>query len=205
MVYIFNLFMAFLLLILMQLLDFEASECIILSSMVYFFLISSFSWLNVICFNIWKNTTTYNNNKLLGYLYGIIIPTIMTALLIILNEMDMQDYPWVITPQMGCFLIDIQQFIYLYIPLLILIFINGVFYTLTIFNINHKNICYNHITIKIIIKLTIIMGLNWIFEILSFIFPDYKIWYITDIFNCLIGLWLFIILICEKYINKIKI
>ncbi|CCU55913.1 unknown similar to AMEV261 [Choristoneura rosaceana entomopoxvirus 'L'] len=208
MVYIFNLFMAFSLLISMQLLDFEESECIIISSMIYFFLISSFTWLNVISFNVWKNITNYNNNRVLEYLYGIIIPISMTILLIILNEIDMKDYPWIITPQipqMGCFLTDGQQFIYLYIPLLILIFINVIFYILTIINLKHNKVHYNYTFTKIIIKLTIIMGLNWIFEILSFIFPDYKIWNITDIFNCLIGLWLFIILICETYINKIKI
>lgn len=49
------------------------------------------------------------------------------------------------------------------------------------------------------IKLFTIMGLSWILEIASAIFPNIEqIWWITDLFNSLLGVCVFIIFVCKK-------
>lgn len=51
------------------------------------------------------------------------------------------------------------------------------------------------------------MGLNWLAEILSWAFEDYKsleyVWYITDMGNALQGVFIFIIFVCKKRVLKI--
>lgn len=52
------------------------------------------------------------------------------------------------------------------------------------------------------LKLSIVMGLNWLLEIISFLYPGFKMWYITDAYNILIGLAIFLIFVCKKKILK---
>jgi hypothetical protein len=56
------------------------------------------------------------------------------------------------------------------------------------------------------IKLFIVMGISWLLEVIATIF-DYppELWYVSDIFNCLQGLLIFIIFVCKrKVLNAVK-
>jgi hypothetical protein len=57
------------------------------------------------------------------------------------------------------------------------------------------------------IKLIIVMGVPWLFEILSTIFPEPKeMWVFTDLINSLQGLFIFIIFVLNrKMISAIKV
>lgn len=49
------------------------------------------------------------------------------------------------------------------------------------------------------LKLFIVMGVNWILEVLSFYFPDYdNVWLISDIINSFQGVMIFLIFVCKK-------
>lgn len=52
------------------------------------------------------------------------------------------------------------------------------------------------------LKLSIVMGLNWVLEIISFVWPGFKMWYITDTYNILIGLAIFLIFVCKRKIFR---
>ncbi|KAG8239843.1 hypothetical protein J437_LFUL014825 [Ladona fulva] len=54
------------------------------------------------------------------------------------------------------------------------------------------------------LKLLIVMGVNWIMEVVSWAIggPDY-LWYITDIGNTLQGIFIFVIFVCMNKIRKV--
>lgn len=54
------------------------------------------------------------------------------------------------------------------------------------------------------LKLSIVMGLNWLLEVVSSVTPDLlkDVWYISDTYNMLVGLAIFLIFVCKKKIFK---
>lgn len=54
------------------------------------------------------------------------------------------------------------------------------------------------------VKLFAVMGVSWILEVISHIFPEAnKIWCFTDAYNVLIGLLVFIIFVCKRKIFRL--
>ncbi len=53
----------------------------------------------------------------------------------------------------------------------------------------------------ICLKLVIVMGITWIVDVLSWIIggPDY-VWYLTDLVNCLQGVFIFIVVGCQPQV-----
>ncbi|KAL4716725.1 hypothetical protein ACJJTC_004844 [Scirpophaga incertulas] len=111
-----------------------------------------------------------------------------------------------------------EKLLYLYAPMLIMIVLNWLFFLMTAFNIwrlsrgtavldaaaagtpaAHRS--HRH-RLLVYLKLSILMGLNWILEVVSFFKPDLTIWYFTDAYNLLIGLAIFLIFVCKKKIYK---
>ncbi|CAG4971210.1 unnamed protein product [Colias eurytheme] len=158
-------------------------------------------------------------------LYAWGVPLSMSIGFVLINAADLRDMPWFIQPNVptfGCFLNGGQKFVYLHIPMLILILCNWIFYLLTAFNIwrlsrgtarvLNSEAAGNpaaHRTQKqrfmIYLKLSVIMGINWILGVISSFFPELYIWYITDT-NLFIGVIIFLIFICKRSIyNKLLI
>ncbi|KAI8437023.1 hypothetical protein MSG28_010414 [Choristoneura fumiferana] len=55
------------------------------------------------------------------------------------------------------------------------------------------------------LKLSVIMGVSWVLEVVSFLAPQFSVWYLTDAYNLLIGVSIFLIFICKKKIyNKLR-
>ncbi|KOB70860.1 G protein-coupled receptor [Operophtera brumata] len=46
------------------------------------------------------------------------------------------------------------------------------------------------------------MGLNWILEVVSFLVPGFRMWYLTDAYNILIGVSIFLIFVCKRKIMR---
>ncbi|KAJ0176469.1 hypothetical protein K1T71_007648 [Dendrolimus kikuchii] len=234
MAYVASLFMAFLLLSIIQIPDHEIRTCQCLSEsyVIYFFFLSTFYWMNVMSYDIWWTFRGYakarpihrrgENFKFTMYcIYAWGLPFIMAIAFAILNEVPMIDYPWVITPkipQRGCFLEGGEKLLYLYYPMLILILCNWFFYLMTAYNLwrlsrgtaildkaaagtpaahrsqRHRFMVY--------LKLSIVMGLNWVLEVVSFLYPGFRVWYLTDAYNILIGLSIFLIFCCKQKIFR---
>ncbi|KAM3965143.1 G-protein coupled receptor Mth2-like [Aphomia sociella] len=234
MAYVASLLIAFLMLAIIQTFIFTDVECLWLTFTVYFFFMASFCWMNIMSYDIWWTFRGYAKARpihrrgecfkfCMYSIYGWGVPLGLTAFLGIINEMDLKHVPWFITPQIpdkGCFLEDGQKLVYMYIPMLIMNAFNWMFYLMTAYNVwrlsrgtavldsaaagtpaTHRSQRHRFM---VYLKLSILMGLNWILEVISSFKPDLVVWYITDAYNILIGVAIFLILVCKRKIfNKL--
>ncbi|XP_045498639.1 G-protein coupled receptor Mth2-like [Colias croceus] len=237
MAYVISLMGAFVSLTVMNLSTLRETDCIVITTFIYFFFLSAFTWMNVMSFDIWWTFRGYakarpihrkgEKFKFCMYcLYAWGVPLSMSIGFVLINAADLRDMPWFIQPNVpafGCFINGGQQFVYLYIPMLILIICNWMFYLLTAFNIwrlsrgtarvLNSEAAGNpaaHRTQKqrfmVYIKLSVIMGINWILEVISSFSPELNIWFVSDTYNLFIGVIIFLIFICKRSIyNKLLI
>nr|XP_034832195.1 G-protein coupled receptor Mth2-like [Maniola hyperantus] len=213
--------------------DITDEFCLGANSCVYFFFLASFFWMNILSFDIWKqfrkkHLSSYQEKrgeyrrKFLTYsIYAWGAPLAMTILFILLetNVIDVTSMPRFIKPNIianKCFLGETERMYYLYTPLLILILCNWAFYSMTAYAIWQTKrdartmgvTCTpNNIKerLKIFLKLSLVMGISWILEIVSASKPDLAIWYVTDLYNLLIGVAIFIIVVCNKKVYNLFI
>ncbi|XP_053609583.1 G-protein coupled receptor Mth2-like isoform X4 [Plodia interpunctella] len=154
-------------------------------------------------------------------MYGFGVPLGMTILMGVINSLDLRHIPWFVTPNIpesGCFLSGGQKLVYLYVPLLIMNLFNWIFFVMTALNIwrlNRDSAILNSSAaattaaylsqrqrLMVYLKLSILMGLNWVLEVVSSFKPQLRVWYITDTYNMLIGLSIFLIFVCKKKIFR---
>ncbi|CAB3227384.1 unnamed protein product [Arctia plantaginis] len=230
--YVASLFIAFLLLAVIQLDVYHTGTCIGLTCAIYYFFLATFCWMSVMSYDIWWTFRGYakarpihrrgERFKLQMYClcaYG--LPLLLTIFLYVVIVTNMQHIPWFITPHLldtGCFLEGEAKMLYLYTPMLILIICNWLFYLMTAFNVwrlsrgtavldtaaagspaAHR--CQMR-RFMVYLKLSVVMGLSWLLEIISFIHPRYGMWYLSDTYNMLLGLVIFVIFVCKKKIYK---
>ncbi|XP_045498640.1 G-protein coupled receptor Mth-like [Colias croceus] len=201
--------------------------CIVISSIAYFSIMATCCWLNVMSYDTWltfrdllsRNLTPSEKrrrdaHKYKRYVcYGWGLPLCMASGLIIINSLDLSSLPWFITPQIplwGCFLVGGQQFVYQYIPMIVFIFVNCLLFILTALNIScmvmdTKPLRANSgqrqkARLYICLRLSVTMGVSWIWEIISFLVPAADVVAIyLDLYNGFIGLLIFIIFVCNKH------
>nr|AEM43038.1 methuselah-like protein 10 [Bombyx mori] len=160
-------------------------------------------------------------------LYAFGIPTVLTALLVGLEFSGLPPHPLLpMIRQQGCFIygnnliICTSKLIYLYGPISILCIANMTFFVLTAVKIaqikkqtsvlkskdssthdQHRN---DRQRLLLYIKLLAVMGVSWILEVVSAIYPEAEdIWKFTDAYNVLIGLIIFIIFVCKRKIFRL--
>ncbi|XP_047503341.1 G-protein coupled receptor Mth2-like isoform X1 [Pieris napi] len=235
MAYVFSLMVAFLALAAIQIGSYEADTCVNLTIVIYFFFLAAFAWMNVMSYDIWWTFRGYAKARPIHrrgekfkfcmycmYAWG--VPLAMALAFMKVNEADLSDQPWIIkplVPTLGCFLEDGQKLVYLYFPMLIMISGNWLFFGMTTFNVwrlrrgtqvlnspaagnpaAHRS---QKRRFTLYLKLSAIMGINWLLEVVSSFYPDLKIWYISDAYNLLIGITIFLIFIWkESILNKLK-
>ncbi|XP_045772438.1 probable G-protein coupled receptor Mth-like 3 isoform X2 [Maniola jurtina] len=170
---------------------------------IYFFFLASFFWMNVLSFDIWKQfrkkrLSSYREQrgeyrrKFLTYsIYAWGIPLAMAVIFILLekNIIDVRSVPSFIKPNIilnQCFLGDTERMYYLYIPMLILILCNWAFYFMTAYAIwqTKRDARTMGVTstpnnikerLKIFLRLSLVMGISWVLEIVSASTPDLAI------------------------------
>lgn len=236
MAYVASMLAAFLSLATLQLLTIldkhTVDICLTFTFKTYYFFLASFCWMNIMSFDIWwtfrgyaKARPIHRRGELFKFLvyccYAFGLPLMMTLALIILNSMDLSHIPWFITPKIldfSCFLHGGQRFLYLYVPMLIMLSVNWVLFLMTAFNIwrlHRATAVLNKLGNRahrsqqqrfgLYLKLSVVMGINWVLEVLSLLKPQSAFWKVTDSYNLLIGCFIFIIFICKKKIfNMLK-
>lgn len=205
--------------------------CIAMTFIIYFSLESAFFWLNVMCFDIWW---TFSGKRGISFeklstkarfyayaLYAFGIPTALTILLAALEFSDLPLHP--LLPQLrqqGCFIYGNGRLIYLYGPLVVLCTANLIFFILTAVKIaqikkqtsvlkskessTHDSQRNDKQRLFLYIKLFIVMGVNWLLEVISALYPELdNFWRFTDAYNVLIGLIIFIIFVCKRKIFRL--
>ncbi|XP_011160163.1 G-protein coupled receptor Mth2-like [Solenopsis invicta] len=204
--------------------------CITLAYILNFFLLSTFFWLNVTCFDIWwkfRKLRFYQTNirqekkKFVMYsIYAWGIPLILNIICAIADNVNGIEKDW--KPQICTkkfwFGENLAKTIYFYVPMSATIISNICFFIATTLSIMYQNIriakqlrhseskCHNENKqrFKMYLKLFIVMGISWIMEILAWLIdsmPSY-VWYPTNMLNSLQGLIIFIIFVCTKNIKQ---
>ncbi|KAJ0176467.1 hypothetical protein K1T71_007646 [Dendrolimus kikuchii] len=217
--------------ILLQLNSIPPKFCEALTFIIYFFLLSAFFWLNVMSFDIWwtfsgKRGMTLERlsarTRFYAYsMYAFGVPTMLTILLAALEYSDLPSNRFLpLLRYQGCFLNGNSKLIYLYGPMVLVILANLIFFVLTALKITqisrqtsvlkskdstthdqHRN---DKQRLFLYVKLFTIMGINWILEVLSAIYPKLgPVWLVTDTYNVLIGVFVFIIFVCKRKIFRL--
>ncbi|XP_063383774.1 G-protein coupled receptor Mth2-like [Cydia fagiglandana] len=206
--------------------------CLIFTFLIHYFCLACFCWMNVMSIDIWWTFRGYakarpihrrgETFKFLMYsLYAFGMPLVLTIGMGVIDRMDLRHIPWFIKPDIngtGCFLEGSGKFMYLYVPMLVIIVMNWILFLMTSFNIwrlsrgtavldspaagnpsAHRT--HRH-RFMLYLKLSVIMGVSWVLEVLSALSPEYRAWYLSDAYNLLMGFFIFLIFVCKKKIIK---
>jgi len=205
--------------------------CITLAVTSHFTWLASFTWLNVMSFDIWwtfsdlkpRSLRHHNRRHHLGFrflmysLYAWGVPTLIVSVGQILD--NVANVPEnIIKPDFGvysCWFGDASaQMAYLYGPIALIILSNIVFFVLTALQLYRVSVDAAFATNKahakqkfrVIFSLFVLMGISWMMEIVSFAADgetgDY-IWIPTDILNIMTGVYIFVIFVCKKKVWKL--
>ncbi|KYB26825.1 G-protein coupled receptor Mth-like Protein [Tribolium castaneum] len=191
----------------------ERPYCIVLAYIIYFSMLYSFFWLNVLSFHIWRVIVKPRFLQILTpywhYIYcgfGCGGPTFLTIILSIAQSMNESDSHPGFGETKCWFKSTKTQFLYFYTPMAVLLCLNLLYYGSTIATlwrslktVDEKKDKVLKYRLLLCVKLFFIMGISWIFELLSAAFqesnPLQVIWHVTDVLNTLQGILIFLILV----------
>ncbi|CAG5045278.1 unnamed protein product [Parnassius apollo] len=204
-------------------------NCISLTSAIYFFFMASFFWMNVMSWDIWWSFRGFAKIRPINrrgdsfkyFIYSIYawgLPFGMLVMFVILNQIQVPGIISPSVPKFGCFIDGPEKMLYFYVPMLVLLICNWVLFLMTAFNIwriNKSTTMLNSAAagtpaahraqrqrFLVYIKLSVVMGISFVLEVTSTQAPQLAIWYITDMYNMLIGVTIFFIFVCKKKIFR---
>lgn len=189
--------------------------CQIVGYVTFMAFFSTFTWLNTISFHIWRTTVIPHAHAssmqwyltYLIYAYG--LPLLMLIIALAAHHAPGNH----IKPGIGDSVCWFQGrdaiWAYFYGPILFLLILNVIFFCWTIKALWKDCRTVQNCSSKVkslkykcllYVKLFFIMGLSWIFEVLSFAFDDREhfiryVWNVTDFINSMQGVLIFLILI----------
>ncbi|KAI9563478.1 hypothetical protein GHT06_010941 [Daphnia sinensis] len=200
----------------------DSVECIIVAVIVHYAFLSTFSWLSVFSFDIWRtfrdlrlpsSRTGHNHlgTRFICYsIYAWSVPFVIVSVGQILDY-HVDDLPsHIIRPQFDgtkCWFNDkAASWIYLYGPMALWILCNIAFFLMTAVILHRakrdtafaaKSVHAKQ-NLRLIFSLFILMGVTWIMEVASFaIGGSAYYWIPTDILNILTAVFIFYIFVCK--------
>uniref|UniRef100_A0A182YG13 G-protein coupled receptors family 2 profile 2 domain-containing protein n=2 Tax=Anopheles stephensi TaxID=30069 RepID=A0A182YG13_ANOST len=182
--------------------------CTVIAFLMYFFLNSYFAWLNMVMANVWKLTVARRwkirerSWYILNHIYATTVAVTLTTMVYIYHSR----YPTL--GEVSCwFRTEREQSYFVYLPLSVMLSINIFLFVWTSLYLHasgddisqdrKKSLRYK---CMLYLKLFLLSGLIWVFEILSFhmsegLVPQSWFWIIVDAVNCLHGVLIFFVLI----------
>lgn len=204
-------------------------ECKIVSLMTYMGVLSCFFWLNVMCYDIWSafkvgmRTQGSDQKRFLLYsTYAFGVPIVFTSFVFAIDSSEF--VPLQFRPQMGvnrCWFHDSKMIeaIYVYFPISTILIVNIFLYSITARTIHrvqretsiirrsdsqrHTKMNADKDKFFMYLRLFIVMGATWLMESISFFFETPYIFYVTDILNCLQGIFIFVLFVWKPKVKKI--
>lgn len=206
--------------------------CVIIAFIVYYAFQSSFFWLNVMCFDIWRTFSGYRGSSTSkrretrrftiysAYAWG--IPLVLTAVTIGMQYANLP--PSVIKPGFGdrrCWFDNwLSELIYFFAPVLVLVVCNIVFFSVTAHRIrsikqetsilkgskstSKDKMKNDKQRFSLYLKLFVVMGINWSVELISFAVGGSNLyWVIIDISNIMLGFFIFMIFVWKKKVRNL--
>ncbi|XP_059052162.1 G-protein coupled receptor Mth2-like [Achroia grisella] len=206
--------------------------CVVSAFIVYYAFQSSFFWLNVMCFDIWRTFSGYRGSSTSKrretrrftmysfYAWG--IPLLLTAVTASMQYANLP--PGVIKPGFGdkrCWFDNwLSELLYFFAPVLVLVVCNTVFFSVTAHRI--RSIKQETSILKgskstskdkmkndkqrysLYLKLFMVMGINWSVELISFMVGGSNwYWVVIDISNIMLGFFIFMIFVWKKKVRNL--
>jgi len=217
-----------------------SDACKVLGYFTHHTFIAFFFWMTAMAFNIAKslstmkivrNTESSLKSFLMYFLFAQGIPIVFTIFIVLMDSIKPKDAPLPNVGEFSCFIgsefvpgksfFQTSEFLYYYLIVLAIITFNIVCFLVTAFNLSRhwramKDIqttsCSDgleHFTI--IIKLSVIMGVPWILDVISAALQYslgsqiFSVRVALDILNLLTGILIFLSLICKPSVwSQIK-
>ncbi|GLV42480.1 methuselah-like 15 [Carabus blaptoides fortunei] len=209
---------------------FGVVPCTVLGYCILFNFASAFSWLNVMCFDIWwtfgaMNVRLGKSNKAKRFLFYCLfaygLPLVLTSIAVTCDYLD--SIPAAYKPHIGrnsCWfdLNKLGHTLYFGLPMGFLIACNLVLFILTARNCfkikadiarlrdtehKKKRFLADRATLIMNVKLFIVMGITWVFEFVStYVKEPAWLWMSIDTLNTLQGLWIFCIFVIKDKVWK---
>ncbi|XP_035790065.1 G-protein coupled receptor Mth2-like [Anopheles albimanus] len=237
MCYVTSLAVSYLLLALarMDVYEHRSVICHVTGYTVYFTLMASFFWLNIMSFDIYwtfagsRGLMTERQKFSFYCLYAWGTPVLFVSLIFLFDHTTLISDKS-LRPNVGeerCFLSEenLTQFLYVYLPLLLLISANIFFFVSTALRIyqteqanvdmmrgnsrRHTTAQHDRHRFGLYLRLFTIMGITWSLEIISWLVNDSTahspswIIYVLDIWNCLVGIIIFFMFVWKQRVKKL--
>ncbi|XP_072929921.1 probable G-protein coupled receptor Mth-like 2 [Epargyreus clarus] len=189
---------------------FSREICTVVGFLVYFWMMATFFWMNVISINVYrtiedpsylkktqKKQYVYYNCYAWGFTFFFLIVSLST------NFIEGSHWKPGIGAQSCWFNGRTETWIFFYGPIAVLITVNVLLFIISSLKLWRHTRKYevnklNNLKHRFLesLKLFLVMGISWIFEIASFAHGErHIIWKIMDTFNCLQGIVIFLILV----------
>uniref|UniRef100_A0A182N960 G-protein coupled receptors family 2 profile 2 domain-containing protein n=1 Tax=Anopheles dirus TaxID=7168 RepID=A0A182N960_9DIPT len=226
MCYVFVLTVSYLALVLIKrsLFDDSPDWCTLIGYAYYFSVMSSFFWLNLMAFDIFwtfggrRRTTTDQGKFLLYCCYGFGSPLIFVSIALLADHTELVYTS--LRPGFGdgqCLFKGEKfvSFLYLYLPLVLLVSANLFFFIRTSVKINsierttaaalqgesgrHSKYTNERNRYGLYVRLFVVMGVTWTFEFITWL-VDSQHWlvHVTDVCNCISGVFIFFLFVWKR-------
>ncbi|KAG7163094.1 uncharacterized protein LOC121873247 [Homarus americanus] len=201
-------------------------ECFILAAAMYYFFLSSFCWMNVMAFDIWRTLKLATSElrvtaggqwtKFITYsVYGWILPAAALAVLVTLDLVRPDGMPPQYFPTLGerwCWFGQRKALLVFFAaPLTTIMLINIIFFICsariiaeTTQSTAKMTSCSPHQNqFKLYMRLALLMGLTWISGIVAGYLQLEPIWYIFVLLNTLQGVFIFLAFTCTRKVWRV--
>ncbi|XP_011307302.1 G-protein coupled receptor Mth2 [Fopius arisanus] len=210
--------------------DNSQTLCTFTGFVVFFWFLSSFFWLNVMCIDIWstfRGSRVIQSKKktqrkfILYSIYAWGFPSIMTGSCIIMDYAPNipENY---IKPNIGEYMCwfqdDRAESLYFYFPVSITVICNfSLFVSTTVKIIRHRRQIAKQLNasgsrrhadrqqrFNLYIKLFVVMGINWFFDVVTWTIghQNHHGWYLEEFLDSIQGVMIFVIFVCKGKIIK---
>ncbi|XP_043255579.1 G-protein coupled receptor Mth2-like [Colletes gigas] len=190
----------------------DETICLALGFLLYFSFMAVFFWLNIVSFNIWRTVWFKNfkiNDKTLFIIYCLFGwgGSICFLITVMVTHYIHGEH---LKPGFGlysCWFSGPEQlWAYFYGPIAILLTLNVIYLGLTGWRLWHQYREFTGSTLRALrfkcllyVKLIFVMGITWIFEVLSYAEGSRNnLWIATDTLNALQGLIIFLLLVVTR-------
>ncbi|XP_055301328.1 probable G-protein coupled receptor Mth-like 1 [Sitodiplosis mosellana] len=206
--------------------------CVSIAVSMHFFFLSAFFWLNTMCLNIWYTFKDFRPKSLershekvrlrIYKVYAFGIPLLISSGAATLDHMrknslaqDAYLQPRFCESEYW-FSGNMEKLAFFYGPVGVLLFINLLLFASTARQLTCglwkreevKSTTERTTLGKICIKLSIVCGLTWIADVISWVHGvwfggGYYIWIVTDLINTLQGVFIFIVIGCQPQVSSV--
>ncbi|EGI67199.1 PREDICTED: G-protein coupled receptor Mth2-like [Acromyrmex echinatior] len=186
--------------------------CVSLGFILYFAFMSAFFWMNIVAFNVWRCVWFKSKIKEQSLFYAYCVwgwggPTCFLIAALTTHHMSGNH----LRPGFGeytCWFSGAKEtWAYFYGPVAVLLILNMLYLGMTSWRLWHQYREYTGSKLRILrfkcllyIKLVLVMGITWIFELLSFAIGSKmdEFWIPTDLLNGLQGFIIFLLLVATR-------